>query len=316
MILLTRHTLQKFPSMISRRDFVRQLGPLSAALAALPTRLFAAAPEEPWFRISLAQWSLHRAFFSQKAVAMNFAVIARRDYGIRAVEYVNQFYRDAMGPRLVSELVRRSKNEGVTNVLIMCDGEGRLGDPDAAARKQTVQNHLKWLDAARELGCHSIRVNAASSGSYDEQQRLAAEGLRALSEEADTRGLNVLVENHGGLSSSGAWLAGVMRRVDHPRCGTLPDFGNFKISPVETYDRYLGLTELMPYAKGVSAKSYAFDENGLESTMDYPRLIDIVRRAGYRGYVGIEYEGEGPEPEGIKATKALLERLGGTTAAE
>jgi sugar phosphate isomerase/epimerase len=271
-------------------------------------------PPAPWFKISLAQWSLNRAFFSGEADRMDFAAIAKRDYGVNAIEYVNQFYQDRLSADTIAELKRRADGEGVQSLLIMCDREGNLGDPDDAARARAVENHLKWLDAARELGCHSIRVNAASAGSYEEQQRLAADGLRSLSEHGEQRGLNVIVENHGGLSSSGVWLAGVMRRVDHPRCGTLPDFGNFRISPTEEYDRYRGTAELMPWAKGVSAKTLAFNEEGFESTIDYPRIMGIVRNAGYTGHVGIEFEGPTAEPAGIRATKTLLERLGGAAA--
>lgn len=299
-----------------RRDFLKILTGTSSTLL-MPRALAQPAnpqPAVPWFKISLAQWSLHHALFAKRIDPMDFAVIARRDYGIRAIEYVNRFYKETLSTATVAELKRRADGEGVCSVLIMCDREGRLGDPDAAARAQTVRNHLKWLDAARELGCHSIRVNAASDGSFEEQQRLAADGLRALAEEGERRGLNVIVENHGGLSSHGAWLAGVMQLVDHPRCGTLPDFGNFRIRPGEEYDRYRGAAELMPYAKGVSAKSYAFDATGAETTIDYPRMLGIVREAGYRGFIGIEYEGKAPEPEGIRATKALLERLGGGPA--
>ncbi|HEX2099737.1 MAG TPA: sugar phosphate isomerase/epimerase family protein [Candidatus Synoicihabitans sp.] len=300
--------------MTTRRDFLKTVAG-ATAMTAIP-RLWSqpTTNSAPWFDISLAQWSLHRAFFAKQADPLDFAVIARRDYGLGAVEYVNQFYKDTLNPGTLAELKSRAAGEGVRSVLIMCDGEGRLGDPDDAARARAVENHLKWLDAARELGCHSIRVNAASSGPYEEQQRLAAAGLRALAEAGDQRGLNVIVENHGGLSSNGAWLAGVMKQVDHPRCGTLPDFGNFKISAAESYDRYQGTAELMPFAKGVSAKSYAFDSTGLETTIDYPRMMEIVRNAGYRSFVGIEYEGEGPEPAGIRATKTLLERLGGRAA--
>ena len=298
--------------MNNRRDFLKSLAGVSSLL--LAPRLLAQAPSatgSPWFKISLAQWSLHKAFFAKEADPMNFALIARRDYGIGGIEYVNQFYKDTLSPATIAELKKRADGEGVRSVLIMCDGEGRLGDPDDEARAKAVNNHLKWLDAARELGCHSIRVNAASAGSFEEQQRLAADGLRALSEEGEKRGLNVIVENHGGLSSHGAWLAGVMKRVNHPRCGTLPDFGNFRISKTEEYDRYQGTKELMPFAKGVSAKSYAFDASGAETTIDYPRILGIVRDAGYRGFIGVEYEGEAPEPEGIRATKALLVKLGG-----
>jgi sugar phosphate isomerase/epimerase len=173
-----------------------------------------------------------------------------------------------------------------------------------------VENHYRWVEAAQFLGCHAIRVNAQSEGTPEEQKKLAADGLRRLTEFADPLGLNVLVENHGGLSSNGAWLASVMQAVDHPRCGTLPDFGNFDIAEGETYDRYVGLEELMPYAKAVSAKSHVFDEEGNEARMDYERLLRIVLQAGYRGWVGVEYEGsEHSEDEGIRLTKALLERV-------
>jgi L-ribulose-5-phosphate 3-epimerase len=200
---------------------------------------------------------------------------------------------------------KRAKDAGVYQYLIMVDGEGRIGDPDAAKRQASVENHHRWVEAAKTLGCAHIRVNAASDGSFEEQQKLAADGLRRLCEFADPHGINIIVENHGGLSSNGQWLAGVMKIVDHPRCGTLPDFGNFG-----DYDRYQGVTELMPFAKAVSAKSHDFDEQGNERDKDYRRLMQIVLDAGYRSWVGIEYEGRTlPEFEGIAATKRLLERV-------
>jgi sugar phosphate isomerase/epimerase len=187
----------------------------------------------------------------------------------------------------------------------MCDGEGRLGDPDSSQRGQASDNHRKWIDAARTLGCVTIRVNAASTGTFDEQQKLAADGLARLTALADPAGINVVVENHGGLSSDGRWLSGVMRMVDHPRCGTLPDFGNFY-----EYDAYQGVADLMPFAKAVSAKSHDFDDDGNETGKDYRRFMRIVVDAGYRSWVGIEYEGRRlPEREGIAHTLRLLERV-------
>jgi sugar phosphate isomerase/epimerase len=269
-----------------------------------------AQSEEPAFEISLAEWSLHRTLRRGELDHLDFARTARRDYGLDAVEYVNTFFSD-YGEDYLREMKTRAEAEGVKSLLIMCDGEGRLGDPDEKARMTTVQNHQKWIDAAALLGCHSIRVNAASEGSYEEQMNLAADGLRRLAELADRNAVNVIVENHGRLSSNGKWLASVIKRVDHPRAGTLPDFDNFRLSDTERYDNYHGVAELMPYAKAVSAKSYDFDENGNETTLDYRRLLRIVLDAGYRGYVGIEYEGDRlSEPEGIRATKALLERVG------
>lgn len=267
-----------------------------------------------WFDISLAQWSINKAFWSGKKDKMRFAQIAKNEFGIKAVEYVNQFYMEGYSDAVLDELVRVSSGEGVENVLIMCDREGRLGDPDEAKRAQAVQNHVRWIEAARALGCHAIRVNASSEGLFDEQLKLAADGLGRLSEIGDRYGINVIVENHGGLSSNGAWLAAVMRLVDHPRCGTLPDFGNFVVNREtgEAYDPYLGTQQLMPFAKGVSAKTHQFNPEGFERDKDYARLLDIVKTSGYRGYIGIEWEGKSlDEPTGVLMTKKLLQKLGG-----
>ncbi len=277
----------------------------------------ASADKTPLFRISLAEWSLHRELGSGQLDHLDLARVARRDYGIEAVEYVNSFFKQhALDEAYIGEMVRRAEGEGVRSLLIMCDGEGALGDADGGKRTEAVNNHLKWLAAAAMLGCHSIRVNAASSGSYEEQMRLAADGLRRLTERAESYGLNVIVENHGGLSSNGEWLSGVMRMVDHPRCGTLPDFGNFCMDWSRAgdsdawYDRYKGVGEMMPFAKAVSAKSHEFDDAGSEVRTDYRRMMRIVLDAGYRGFVGIEYEGDSvPEREGISRTLGLLKRV-------
>lgn len=270
---------------------------------ALPRRRLA---PDPLFRISLAEWSLNRAIFAKQLDHLDFARVARRDFGIEAVEYVNVFFKDrARDQAYLTEMNRRANGEGVYQHLIMCDGEGRLGDPDASKRSQAVENHRKWLEAAKVLGCATIRVNAASDGSFDEQQKLAAAGLRALTELAAPMKLNVIVENHGGLSSNGRWLAGVMRLVDHPLCGTLPDFGNFY-----DYDRYQGVADMMPFAKAVSAKSHDFDGFGEETSKDYRRLLRTVTEAGFRSWIGIEYEGDRlPERIGIQRTLELLQRI-------
>jgi L-ribulose-5-phosphate 3-epimerase len=298
---------------LSRRAFVEMAGAtLPAALLALPGRHAAPSqPDEPLFRISLAEWSLHRALGTGTLDHLDFPLVARRDYGIEAVEYVNTFFRGrGTDERYLAELKARVADQGVKSLLIMCDGEGAIGDPDPAARTQTIENHFKWLDAAAVLGCHSIRVNAQSHGSDAEQHDLVVDGLRRLTEVAALRDLNVIVENHGGLSSNGAWLAGVIRAVGHPRCGTLPDFGNFQLGEDEWYDRYQGVAEMMPFARAVSAKSHEFDAAGNERQTDFRRMLKIALDAGYHGYVGIEYEGNGlSEPDGIRATKALLERV-------
>ena len=241
---------------------------------------------------------------------MDFPRVAREEFGLDAIEYVNQFFADkANDLRYLTDLKMQCDDHGVQSLLIMVDGEGRLGDPDDARRKQAIENHHKWVIAARFLGCHSIRVNAASEGTYEDQVSLAADGLRALSEFSHQYGLNVIVENHGGLSSNGAWLAKVIQKVDLENCGTLPDFGNFNLGGGKTYDRYQGVTELMPFAKAVSAKSHQFDDEGNEVHTDYLKMMKIVLDAGYDGYVGIEWEGGGmSEFDGVRKTKELLQR--------
>ncbi len=308
---------------LDRRYFLSAASLATSALALGHVAQGQDKKNEQAFDISIAQWSLNRQFFAflgkkrgevdRKLDPQNFAIIAKEEFGIGGVEYVNQFYVDAVKqPGYLTDLKKKAADAGVTNVLIMCDGEGSLGDPDFKKRLTAVRNHIKWLEWAAELGCHSIRVNAASKGTYDEQLELAADGLRRLCELGDTYGLNTIVENHGGFSSHGRWLHTVMKMVDHPRCGTLPDFGNFFIergeSPVE-YNRYLGTSELMPFAKGVSAKSYAFDDEGNETSTDFMRMMKIVLDSGFKGWVGVEYEGPTDSFEGIKLTKKLLERV-------
>ena len=305
--------------MNHRRTFLKQSAALAGGLGlghlarpSAPDARPAPHPED-LFKISLAEWSLHRALFDGTFNHLEFPRIARKEFGIDAVEYVNQFFFEkAEDKRYLREMKLHAEDNGVRSLLIMCDREGRLGDPDEAARIEAVENHYKWVEAASYLGCHSIRVNAASEGAYDEQIKLAADGLRRLCEFGDEHGINVLVENHGGLSSNGAWLAAVIEMVDHPLAGTLPDFGNFRISargeePEEWYDRYQGVEEMMPHAKAVSAKTHDFDERGQETNTAYVRMMQIVLDAGYRGHVGIEYEGQDvDEVAGIQATLNLL----------
>jgi sugar phosphate isomerase/epimerase len=263
------------------------------------------------FKISLAQWSLHRTIFSGKLDNLDFPKTAKQEYGINAVEYVNQFFKDkANDTKYLAELKKRAKDVGVENRLIMIDGEGALGDPDDSKRTLAVENHYKWVEAARYLGCFAIRVNAQSSGTYAEQIGRAADGLRRLTEFGAKHKIAVIVENHGSLSSNGEWLSTVIKKVNHPMCGTLPDFGNFELGRGVEYDRYKGVRELMPFAKAVSAKSHDFDANGNETRTDYKKMLKIVLDAGYRGFLGIEYEGEKlSEPDGIRATKKLIERV-------
>ena len=308
---------------MNRRNFIKTTTLLSSGLSF--SGLFAFKKIKMPFKISLAEWSLHRSIRSNMIDHMDFYDITKNKFGLSAVEYVNSFFFDKAGDKnYLNEMKMRADDLGIESLLIMCDNEGSLGDPDPIARTKAVENHYKWADAAKLLGCHSIRVNAylteslhgtllgdySTTGSYENQINLAADGLRRLTEYGDTLGINTIVENHGGLSSNGQWLAAVMEKVDHPRVGTLPDFGNFRIQGEEWYDRYKGVEELMPYAKAVSAKSHDFDSQGNEINTDYYKMMNIVLDAGYSGYVGIEYEGSKlDEMAGIQATKDLLEKV-------
>jgi sugar phosphate isomerase/epimerase len=258
----------------------------------------------------LAQWSLHKELSASRLDPLDFARVAN-GFGIDAVEYVSRFYAAKVADRgYLSELKRRAAGEGVWNVLIMVDGEGELGAPEEKVRARAVDKHKKWVEAAALLGCHAVRVNAVGRGSEDDQVNWLSDGLRRLCRFSDPLGISVLVENHGGLSSKASWLVEVLNAVGHPRCGSLPDFGNFTLENGKEYDRYQGVRELMPFARAVSAKAYDFNERGDETRINYLQMLEIVTGAGYHGYVGIEYEGDRlSERAGIVRTKQLLERV-------
>ena len=258
-------------------------------------------------KISLAEWSLHKSIQSGKMTNLDFPRIARTQFNIGAIEYVSVLFETKSSVEDTIYL-QKLKNEcdkyHVISNLIMVDGEGNLGDTDLAKRDIAVSNHYKWVKAAKFLGCHSIRVNAAGEGTPEEVQKAAIDGLGKLCDYASTYHINIIVENHWGNSSNPEWLIPVIKAVNKSNCGLLPDFGNF-----EQADRYLAVEKMMPFSKGVSAKTYNFDALGNETKIDYRKMMDIVRKSGYKSYVGIEYEGEGlTEEEGIKATIKLIEK--------
>jgi L-ribulose-5-phosphate 3-epimerase len=299
----------------TRREFLKSTAMAFAGCAVLnsATSLVVAAETKPLFNISLGEWAFHRALFSKSMKHFDVAKISKKECGIDALEYSAQFFMDkADDMEYLRELKKRATDNGVKAVLITVDSQGNIGDPDETKRLKAVKNHHKWVEAAKFLGCHAIRVNALSDEklSADEQAKLVIDGLRRMVEFGAQRGVNVIVENHGGLSSNGKWMAKIMKGVDLPTTGTLPDFGNFPLQGPGAYDRYLGVAEMMPYAKGVSAKSYGFDAAGNETTIDYRRMVKIVVDAGYHSYLGIEYEGDKmSEIEGVRATKKLLETI-------
>jgi sugar phosphate isomerase/epimerase len=312
--------------MTTRRTFIKQSLAGAGALALSPafglTQSSASGIE-----ISLAEWSFHRTIRAGKLDHLDFAAKAKKDYGISVVEYVNGLFG---GPKMtfqeavkntpyLKELLKRSQDAGVTNHLVMIDEEGPLALPKDKERLAAVANHKKWFEAAQLLGCRTVRVNLHGEGTPDDKKTASIDSLSRLGEMAKPMNLNVVVENHGSESSKGFWVADVMKNVNLQNVGTLPDFGNFCIThPWGTtqdgcenaYDRYKGIEELLPFAKGgVSAKSYDFDANGEQPQIDYKRLLGIVKQSGFKGYIGIEFEGfTQPEEEGVRKTKALLEK--------
>ncbi|PRX57111.1 sugar phosphate isomerase/epimerase family protein [Flagellimonas meridianipacifica] len=328
---------------MKRRSFVQ--GTLQAGVALSVFGLHSCKPKQkekevmkteeekktsPVLKLSLAQWSIHRMINEEGMDPYLFAEKAK-EWGFTGLEYVNQLYENEPNTKGFSEeamgyFVKRSKAEsekhGLENLIIMIDHEGDLSAADENERKEAVENHFKWVDAAAELGCHSVRVNLMGSKVAEEWTAASVDGLTQLSNYAKTKNINVIVENHGGFSSNAQMLVEVIEKVGLPNCGTLPDFGNFCVkredgsyfsSPcIEEYDRYKGIEELMPYAKAVSAKSHDFDEQGNETHTDYSKMMNIVNEAGYSGYVGVEYEGDVlGEKEGILATKELLLKVTG-----
>lgn len=280
----------------------------------------------PPLQLSLAQWSFHNTIFAGQMDRMLFAEKARA-MGFEAVEYVSRFYaaeaQDSTAfKHIVSEIKKRSEDHGLNNLLIMVDNEGALASGDETLQNQAIDNHKKWIEAATTLGCRSLRVNLTGGPEHDAAAWVQASisGLQKMCNQAQGSGLNIIVENHGGLSSNGALMAQVIQGVNLPHCGTLPDLGNFCIrregdkkwpSPcIEQYNRYKGVAEMMPWAKGVSAKTYDFDAAGNETTIDYHRMLSIVKNSGYNGYIGIEYEGQRLNEEaGVLATVAMLKRI-------
>ena len=278
----------------------------------------------PFFKLSLAQWSLHNAIQKGELNPYDFAAKAK-ELDFEGIEYVNQLYKDVTEAKdknsalkqFIAQSNEQAKLQGIENVLIMIDGEGDLAVPSVSERNKAIENHKTWVEVAAAMGCHSIRINLF--GERDEQawKAQSAESMRKLGEFAAPYKVNIVVENHGYLSSNAALVMEMLNEVNQPNCGTLPDFGNFCLERkdgerwgancVKEYDRYKGVEELMPRAFAVSAKSHDFDADGNEKHTDYFRMLKLVKSAGYNGFIGVEYEGGGlSEIDGILATKNLL----------
>jgi hypothetical protein len=311
--------------MKSRRTFIKKslLG-TGALITASSFKLLVSS--EPEIKISLAEWSFNRALYSGKLDHLDFPAKAKNEFGISAVEYVNGFFGGKKMPfkeagknkSYLGKLLKRSKDAGVVNHLLMCDDEGPLSSLIETERLESVDNHKKWIEAAKILGCLTVRVNLHGEGNPEDRKKASIDSLGRLGEFAESMKVNVVVENHGSVTSDAEWLTDVMKQVGKENIGTLPDFGNWCISQPwgtiqegceEMYDIYKGVKELLPFAKGVSAKTYDFDSNGEQPLLDYKRLIDIVKVSGFKGYIGIEYEGfNQPEEEGVRNTQILLKK--------
>ena len=307
--------------MSTRRSFLKNSGLAAAAIGlGLPQFSFGKGNVDPLYKISLAEWSLFRPLFAGKLTHLDF-ITETKKHNIDAVEYVNQFFKDkAQDKAYLQEMKTRADGEGVTQVLIMVDGEGQLGAAKPEERQQTVENHKKWVEAANFLGCHSIRINAYTAVPFSQDAKLEKEAidvcsstLRRICEFAHDFDINVIIENHGGYSSNGKWLAELIKETAHPRAGTLPDFGNFRMhaegDQILSYDSYRGVDELMPKAKGVSLKPVVWDDHGKEHPLDYTRMMKIVLAHGYHGYVGIEHGEDGREWESIEEIRRNLENV-------
>lgn len=308
---------------MNRRKFLTQTGQASVALSLLgfyackTSNSTSQSKKELFFKISLAQWSLHRTLRKNELDNLDFAAKSR-SFGCEGLEYVNGFFKDkATDFPYLKEMNSRANSEGQQNVLIMVDGEGSLANSNTKQRLNAIENHYKWIEAAHYLGCHAIRVNLAGGIDKNDAVKASIDSLTKLSEFAKGSNINVLVENHGGFSSNGTWMKQVFNKLNIENCGTLPDFGNFCIKKdenracIEDYDRYKGIKELLPFAKAVSAKSYNFDSNGDETLIDYYKVMSMVKESGYDGFVGIEFEGSNvSEEKGIELTRDLLIKVG------
>ncbi len=305
------HLTLSLTGALNRRQFIRNAAVSAGALTLAGRFAWATGDPPPRYTISLAAWSLHRMFFASKIDQLGMIRLCRSEFDLDAFEMVSTMWPEPT-PAYVRQLKGVADEAGVRLLLIMCDGQGNMSDVARKERSKAVENHGKWVDRAAQLGCHSIRCNVGSVRPDDaDAVKRAAESFAALTEYGKKNRIQIIIENHGGVSSDPAWLVSLMKAVDDPFFGTLPDFGNF---PPET-DKYDAIRRMMPYAKAVSAKCYDFDDTtGLETTIDFPRMMDIVTSAGYRGYVGIEYEGKRlDERTGIKRAAALLKTIRDTS---
>ncbi len=259
-----------------------------------------------WLTLAVQQYSFNRQLRSGELNILDFPKTVVKGTGIKALEYFNGHIEDKIkDTAFFKQLRKRSDDLGAVNTMMLCRSKNAVDSPDAKIRKLAIEGYRPWLEATRVLGGKYIRVDTRHKGEAEKQKGFAVAGLRSLCKVADEYEMGILVENHGNHSGNGAWLADVMKQVDLANCGTLPDFQNFK-----EYDPYQGVSEMMPWAKILCAKAKSFDDNGDEENIDFRKMLKIAKAAGFRGYIGIEFEGHGVDPvQGINATKKLIQKV-------
>jgi sugar phosphate isomerase/epimerase len=323
---------------MNRRNFIRNTSAAAAGMglaSTLPSLLYGSSNKELFFQIAISQFSFASEFWTKQLDPLNFAAKSR-ELGISGLDYCSMFFADKVKDRsYLNELKKRSADAGCYNLRIMVDGEGVLCDLNETARLKAVEDRYKWMDVAAQLGCPMIRVNLEGEGNPPDVAKAAVDSLGRLIEYGKKQQTDVIVENHEGISCNGAWLAGVMKELNNPHGGILADFGNFcikrtnpetndiagylKTKCLEEYDRYLGITEIMPYAKGIHAKTYRFDKSGNDLETDFYRMFKIIKKSGYTGWISLEYEGGLfkmynkdnsylDDYAGVTATKLLVEK--------
>ena len=295
-------------SSVTRREFIGSTIAAGALAGAgnmsLPGK--AAAADRPTKDdISLAAWSLVREFREGKWKNLDLPRICREDFGINGLEFVNSFF-ELPTERYLNQLKKNAAEHGVTLVLIMVDGEGNMSAMEKKERMQAALNHRKWVDIAASLGCHAIRCNVGGpSKDYDQDtMKRAADSFGNLVEYASQYPLNVILENHGGASSNPDMMIGLMKAINSPNFGTLPDFGN-----IYEFDRYESIRKLVAYAKGISVKT-KFKPNGTHPDYDLEKLLKICMEEGYHGFYGIEQESPDANSwQAVRWSKAVIDRV-------
>ena len=326
----------------SRRKFLKNTFSVYSTTLLAPN-LFANNIDKSKLDIGLQMYSFAPLIMQGKFDLLGFPDLVKNTYGINGAEYWSiPFMGRENDKDFLNDIKRRSDDNGVDNLIILVDDidiKTMQSGPSLASsnkndRDTAIDYHKKWIDVAKEIGCHSIRVNLKSDES-DNKKILdnSSESISRLIEFSKQDNISIVIENHGGITADADWLVSLIKNVDNKYVGTLPDFGDYNfcvdrgalnfddIGKVckNQYDKYLGVKKLMPYAKGVSAKSHEFGKDGEELSTNYSRMIKIISESNYKGYITIEYEGammgmfggEGTylnPHEGILATKKLINK--------